>query len=169
MIGMRVPFLNWISESHSVYLPEIDAQHQALFRLTDELYGDMLEGASLSSVTPKLQDFIAQTLCHFAHEEALMRSSRYQARAWHRSQHDVVRAKLAELEESIRQGDREAVLPAIDFISAWLQTHTAVSDRMMGAYLRSHRRDHRAAQVRRPAAVLTGVPSCRRGSRRRPA
>ena len=161
---MRVPFLNWISESHSMYVPELDEEHQNLFRLGDELYDAMLSGATLSSVTTRLHDFISQITSHFVHEETLMRSSRYPSRAWHRGQHDVVRAKLAELQKSVEKGDREAVLPAIDYLSAWLQTHTAVSDRMLGAHLRSHRRCDRRGS-RKLAAPVPGVPFCRRGSR----
>src|ERR1051325_7853553 len=166
---MRVPFLNWICESHSVYLPEIDEEHKELFRLGDEVYEAMMEGASLSAVAPKLLALASQAINHFNHEEALRRSARYPSRAWHRGQHDVIRAKLAELERSIQGADREAVLPAIDYISAWLQTHTAVSDRMMGAYLRSHRRAERSGRARTPVEAVRGGPSCRRGSRRRPA
>ena len=165
---MRVPLLNWTSESHSVYVPEIDEEHKALFRLCDEVYGAMMEGAGLSSVTPKLRELAAQALAHFAHEEKLMRSSRYPSRAWHRAQHDVIRAKLAELARALEQGDREAVRAALDFTSAWFQTHTAVSDRMMGAHLRSHRRSPATAQVRNPGIVIRGGPSYRRGSRRQP-
>jgi hemerythrin-like metal-binding protein len=162
---MRVPFMNWISENHSMYLPELDDEHQILFRLGDEVYDIMLAGASLSEAAPKVLEFISKMISHFVHEETLMRSSHYPSRAWHRGQHDVIRAKMAELEHSMQQGDRDAVLPAIDYVSAWLQTHTAVSDRMMGAHLRSHRRSRRYGQVRKPAEPVTGAPSYRRGNR----
>ena len=66
-----------------------------------------------------------------------MRSMRYPSYAWHKRQHDTVRAKLVLLERDAQKGDREAVLTALEFLTAWLQTHTAVSDRMMGAFLRT--------------------------------
>ena len=149
--------MNWISESHSMYVPELDEEHRNLFRLGDDVYEAMLSGAGLAETAPKVQAFIAQMTSHFVHEETLMRSSRYPSRAWHRGQHDTVRAKMAELERSMQQGDRDAVLPAIDFISAWLQTHTAVSDRMLGAHLRGHRRSRRYGRT-----APAGVGICRR-------
>ncbi len=151
-----------------MYVPELDDEHKTLFRLGDEIYETMLESAGLSAVAEKVQEFSVAMASHFVHEETLMRSSRYPSRAWHRGQHDRMRAKIAEMERSVEQGDREAVLLAIDCISAWLQTHTAVSDRMLGAYLRCHRRSRRSGQARQEPAPLMGVASCRRGSRRQP-
>jgi hemerythrin-like metal-binding protein len=84
-----------------------------------------------------LRDLIAHTSSHFSREERLMRSMRYPSYAWHKGQHDTVRAKVARLQRCVERGDREAVLPALDFLTAWLQTHTAVSDRMMGAFVRT--------------------------------
>ena len=95
------------------------------------------ESFPLSTVEPGLRDLIDHTVSHFSHEERLMRSMRYPAYAWHKGQHDTVRAKVADLQRRVQKGDREAVLPALDFLTAWLQTHTAVSDRMMGAFLRT--------------------------------
>jgi hemerythrin-like metal-binding protein len=120
-----------------VCVPEIDEDHQAIFRLADELFQALAAGALLSAVEPGLRDLIAQTASHFSREERLMRSMRYPSYAWHKGQHDTVRAKVARLERSLQRADRETVLAALDFLTAWLQTHTAVSDRMMGAFLRT--------------------------------
>lgn len=129
--------LIWSADHNAVCVPEIDEDHQTIFCLADELYQAINEGALLSAVTPRLRELITHTANHFSREERLMRSMRYPAYAWHKAQHDTVRAKVALLERSVEQGDREAVPPALDFLTAWLQTHTAVSDRMMGAFLRT--------------------------------
>ena len=129
--------LEWTAERNAVAVPEIDEEHQALFQLGNILYQAVAEGALLSAVEPELRELIAQTVSHFAREERIMRSKRYPGYGWHKGQHNTVRAKLAALERAIQKGDREAVLPALDYLTAWLQTHTAVSDRMMGAFLRT--------------------------------
>ena len=129
--------LKWSADHNAVCVPAIDEDHQTIFRLADEVYQFMEQGALLSTVEPGLRDLIDHTVSHFSHEERLMRSMRYPAYAWHKGQHDTVRAKVADLQRRVQKGDREAVLPALDFLTAWLQTHTAVSDRMMGAFLRT--------------------------------
>ena len=160
--------LNWSSASHSIYLPEIDEEHQALFRMCGRIQSLLPEGGSLNAAAGELREFTAQMAAHFAHEEALMRAAHYGSRAWHRGQHDVARARMAQMERDLEQQDRDAILRTMEFISAWLQTHTAVSDRMMGAHLRSHRRVRPAVQVRKTARPVKGAPSYRRGSRRQP-
>jgi hemerythrin-like metal-binding protein len=129
--------LEWKSERNAVAVPEIDDEHQAIFQLGNDLYQALAGGELLSAVEPGVRELIAHTAGHFSHEERLMRSRSYPMYAWHKGQHDTVRSKLAELEKSLEKGDREAVLPALDYLTAWLQTHTAVSDRMMGAFLRT--------------------------------
>jgi hemerythrin-like metal-binding protein len=130
--------LKWSADHNAVCVPEIDDEHQTIFRLADELYQAVEQGSVMSSLEAVLRDLIDQTVTHFSHEERLMRSLRYPAYGWHKAQHDTVRTKLAYLGRRVEKGDREAVLPALDFVTAWLQTHTAVSDRMMGAFLRTH-------------------------------
>ena len=100
-------------------------------------------------------ELIAHTLEHFTLEERMMRSKRYPAYGWHKGQHDTVRARVAELRQSLERSDREAVAFALEYLTAWLQTHTAVSDRMLGAFLRTEdlsrtRHPHVPATVRRP-------------------
>ena len=129
--------LEWTAERNAVCVPEIDEEHREIFHLGSDLYKALSGGALLSAVEPSLRQLIDHTIEHFAREERMMRSKRYGAYAWHKGQHDAVRAKLTALEKSVAQGDREAVLPMLDYLTAWLQTHTAVSDRMMGAYLRT--------------------------------
>ena len=45
MIAAMSPF-KW-SSAHSTYLPEIDAEHRALYRLGDELHKALLAGAEV--------------------------------------------------------------------------------------------------------------------------
>jgi hemerythrin-like metal-binding protein len=129
--------LEWNADRNAVAVPEMDEQHQAIFELGNSLYRALRGGALLSAVEPGIRELVAQTRGDFAREERMMRSKRYPAYAWHKGQHDTVRARLAEVEKSLANGNREVVLAAWDYLTAWLQTHMAVSDRMMGAFLRT--------------------------------
>jgi hemerythrin len=132
-----MPSLDWSAESNRVCVPEIDDQHKEIFHLANDLHQALAGGALLSAVESELRELIAHTRSHFNREEGMMRSQRYRAYAWHKGQHDAIRTTLAELEKSLARGEHEAVLPVLDYFTAWLQTHTAVSDRMLGAYLRT--------------------------------
>lgn len=129
----------------SVWLPEFDKEHDELFRIADEIRSAMQEGALLRAVEPLLQELNKHAREHFANEEKQMRSTRYPLLAWHRKQHDTVRRKLENLARSVAQGDRESVLPTLDFLAGWLRDHTSVADRMMASYLRNQTRGHRLA------------------------
>jgi hemerythrin-like metal-binding protein len=132
-----VQCLEWKAEHNSVAVPEIDEDHREIFRLGNDLYQALAGGALLNAIEPEARKLIAHTLDHFKHEERMMRSRRYRAYGWHKGQHDTVRTRLAVMERELEQGDREALMSGIDYLTAWLQTHTAVSDRMMGAFLRT--------------------------------
>ena|SRR5689334_15495810 len=132
--------LKWSTESNSVYLPDIDQEHQSIFQMTEEIRQALQADVRVETVEPKIRELIAHAGGHFAHEEKMMKSRRYPGYSWHKGQHNVVRSKVAALDQATRHGDRDAILFLLDFLSAWLQTHTAVSDRMMGAYLRNSRK-----------------------------
>jgi hemerythrin len=133
------------SRSHSVYLPEIDAEHRALFRLGEELEKNVAAGTSLTAVQPLLVDLIASVENHFRHEERIMKACHYNALGWHKKQHDAVRWRLRRSVKLIEGGDREAAVQLVEFLHSWLKTHTSVSDRMLGAYVRNFLRFNTAA------------------------
>lgn len=131
--------LLWTQES-SVHVPEIDAEHQAIFRLAADLRSALMNGAKQSQVELLARRVSTEVAGHLAHEERLLRASRYPALDWHERQHQTGRARLAALERGIAQGDLEAVIDALELLAGWLRDHTSVADRMAGAYLRNHRR-----------------------------
>ena len=125
------------SSANSIYLPEIDAEHRALFSLGEELQKALASGADLTSARPVLVNLIASVEAHFKHEERVMRAAHYSAFAWHKKQHDAVRWRLRRLMRRIDARQPAAAAELVEFLSEWLRTHTQVSDRMMGAYIRN--------------------------------
>jgi hemerythrin len=126
------------SSAHSVYLPEIDAEHRALYRLGDELHKALLAGAESAQQKPILANLMESMEQHFRHEERLMRAIHYDAFAWHKGQHDAARKKVKALAKRIEGGDSAAAGELLKFLSVWLRDHLSVSDRMMGARLRNY-------------------------------
>jgi hemerythrin len=128
------------SSDHSIYLPEIDAEHRALYRLGDELHKALLAGADAAQQKRLMANLLESAEEHFRHEERLMRAMHYTAFAWHKSQHDAVRKRAKSAVTRMEKSDAAAAGEFLEFLSVWLRDHMSVADRMMGAYLRNYLR-----------------------------
>ena len=132
------------SEGNEVYLPLIDAEHRALFGLADGLQNAVSAGSAATEVQEHPRRLAAHAEEHFTHEEWLMQSAGYPSYGWHKHQHDTARRRFKLYTPLIESGDQEAADAFWEFLSGWLQDHTGLTDRMMGAYLRNHERAHGA-------------------------
>jgi len=132
------------NDSYSVYLPEMDAEHQALFRMIANLQKEILNGAPGGRILTILHETIAHITGHFAHEERRMAATRCPYYRWHKKQHETATRATLEFERRIRRGDDQAPLELLDFFSNWLRGHITLADRMMAAHLRACSR-HNAA------------------------
>jgi len=126
------------SSDYSVYLPELDAEHRAIFRLGDELHRAVLAGAKPGQLKPIVMNLLEAEEQHFRHEERLMRAMHYRGFAWHKKQHDAARKRTKALVKDIEANDRDAAGKVLLFLSNWLRDHLSVADRMMGASLRNY-------------------------------
>ena len=57
------------SSAYSVYLPEIDAEHRAIYRLGGELHTALLAGATRDQLKSILANLLEVKELHFRHEE----------------------------------------------------------------------------------------------------
>ncbi|SPF39767.1 Hemerythrin-like metal-binding protein [Candidatus Sulfopaludibacter sp. SbA4] len=134
-----MPLFKW-TKAHAVFVNEVDAQHQNLFRMADELHRAILGGADTARTLELLKALIAAAEDHFTYEERLMRASEYAAYPWHKQQHDTVRKRAAQFVPRIESGEGEAAILLLEFLSGWLKDHTSLTDRMLGAHLRNYYR-----------------------------
>lgn len=130
------------SDTYSVYLPEIDAEHRSLFQIAAELHKALLACARPEKFRAVLRNLLAHTEGHFQHEERLMRAVDYPSYEWHKRQHDTVRKRAKALARRMMNGDTDAPMLLLEFLNVWLQDHIRLTDRMMGAYLRNQDRMH---------------------------
>jgi hemerythrin-like metal-binding protein len=128
------------SGAHSIYLPEIDAEHRAIHLLGDELHKALLAGADPAHLKPILANLLETAEEHFRHEERLMRAMHYASFEWHKRQHNTARKRTKALAGRIEGGDTAAAEELLQFLSTWLRDHMSVADRMMGACLRNYLR-----------------------------
>jgi hemerythrin len=128
------------SKDHSVYLPEIDAEHRGLCRIGAELHKAILGGSRPAQVRPILVSLLEAAEEHFRHEERLMKVVHYAAFDWHKGQHDNIRKRLKAAIKQVDSGDREAWMGLLKYLNTWLGDHMTVTDRMMGAFIRNYLR-----------------------------
>jgi hemerythrin len=133
------------SAADAVFLPEIDAEHRAIFQAAAELQHAAEGSASKEKLLQILRGVLAQAEDHFTHEERLMQSARYLSFAWHKRQHDTLRKRAKKAMARIAKGDRAAAVEFVEFLGGWVRDHMSVADRMMGAYLRNRNRAAHAA------------------------
>jgi hemerythrin-like metal-binding protein len=136
--------LQWTDE-HSVFVPEIDDEHRALFEISQELRRAVLNGESQARLEFLSGRVAIRIASHFQHEERLMRLSRYSAMNWHERQHQTARGLLAVLTDSMRGSGGESVLNALEALTGWMLDHVTVADRMLGAHLRNYWRERIAS------------------------
>lgn len=122
-----------------VFLPGLDAEHDRLHSLVRELNAAASKGDA-GGVHAILRALLAHVGGHFTHEERMMRTAGYPAYDWHKRQHDTARRKARDLSGRVEGGEAGAVPELMDFFVSWLRDHTAVHDRMMGAYIRNFQR-----------------------------
>ena len=132
----------WTPE-HEVYLPGFDAEHKDLFHHVTEVRSAASSQADLPQLLQATRDLVAAAAGHFAGEESKMRAARYPAYAWHKDQHNAVRKRIDLYLPLVEKGDKDAALQLADYVAGWLDNHTAVTDRMMAAFLRNHERQSR--------------------------
>jgi hemerythrin len=134
--------LQW-TEQDSVYVPEIDDEHRAMFQCTQNVHSAVVAGEKPEEIMGRVERMSAAMNGHLRHEERLLRSARYPAFDWHKRQHATGRARLNEVAEFAQSGDRDAILHSLESLACWLRDHTGVTDRMAGSYLRNHQRTAR--------------------------
>ena len=131
--------LKWRT-SHAVFVTEIDDEHKEIFEMVSNLQ-KALSGSGPSLEIRKLtQRLTACIVGHFAHEERLMQAARYGSINWHKQQHDAASSRVGQFVLGIEQGDHKAGVALVEYLTSWLRDHTRLADRMMGAFLRNHRR-----------------------------
>jgi hemerythrin len=137
--------LQW-TQALSVGIPEIDAQHQELFRRVDRLLAATL--ADDHGETGAMLAFLGEYVeVHFATEERFMQEVAYPGLERHRGEHERFVADLRALHRDFAGG---GAFPGLvgrlnRQIGDWLRGHVCVTDLALGRFA------SRARQPRGPA------------------
>jgi hemerythrin len=120
----------------AVGLPEIDGQHQELFRRAGQLL-DALEAGQRTEVVELVEFLHSYAVTHFGLEETWMRETLYPGYVRHKAEHDRFVADLAMLARDLDTKGRRSVAPFLlgRWLAQWLKEHVSGTDRELGRYL----------------------------------
>jgi len=85
--------LEW-NDSLSVYIPEIDVEHQRFIRLVNGLNEALIGRMEAGEIRKRMQALMDDAAAHFAHEQRLFAEWGYPAAAEHAEKHAVIMQAL---------------------------------------------------------------------------
>lgn len=95
--------LDW-NESLSMYIPEIDAEHQCFIRLVNELNEAIIGRMNKKKIKSRMRAILDDAAMHFAHEEAVFKEWGYPDAEEHAQKHAQIISFLNEIMEGIDHG-----------------------------------------------------------------
>ena len=125
------------SAKYSVGIAQVDAEHQKLVGLVNDLNAAMMEGRAKTVLDRIFDQLIAYTTSHFAHEEGLMRLYSYPEFAQHKADHDKLVKKAKELQAEFHSGNVTISLEVMSFLRDWLVGHICGVDKRYTAHLQA--------------------------------
>ena len=132
-----MPFMQW-NARYSVNVAAMDAQHQRLVAMLNQLHEAMAAGqgaAELASVLGGLADY---THTHFGAEELLMQRAGVPDLVQHKALHQALIQEVVSIRDGLaRKQDATAVdvLKTLQFLKTWLNTHILEVDRAYGEFM----------------------------------
>jgi len=130
---MMNPF-SW-NENHAIGLPEIDADHRALFHMAEQLYDEIENGTAQDKLDGLLARLTAYAQFHFESEEGLMRRTRFPGYAQHRREHESFAARVSHLRALSQTGSAGTAEALMEFLRGWIEQHTCGEDHLMAEHV----------------------------------
>ena len=115
------------SDSYSIGINEIDAQHKTLLECLSRLKKWHAEGYGTAAVLDAFNQLSDYARIHFAVEESLMRILGYPDYEAHHEEHDRLTEELRQLERKMMSSD--VTDEVIVFLEKWVVEHIMQSDR----------------------------------------
>lgn len=122
--------IEW-SRSYSVGVRQMDAEHQRLIDIINNLYAAMRSGRSKDAIGTILDELVDYTKTHFAHEERLMQESSYAGFDEQKRSHEALIAQVVEIQGKYRAGTALGQ-EVMTFLKNWLVNHIQGLDKRYG-------------------------------------
>ena len=127
--------IEWTNDL-SVGVSSIDAQHQQLFKMADELFEAGKNGKSKEKIGDLLGFLDRYTKQHFKDEEAYMKSINYPGLAEQEKAHQAFINELTKLKAEFDKsgGNIAVIIGANQMVVDWLTKHISGMDKKIGAH-----------------------------------
>lgn len=120
-------FVEWRPE-FSVGVLEIDAQHQRLLDIINQLHDAMKMGSKPAMLAQVVNELVGYTRYHFAYEEKLMEAANYRELEEHRRKHRAMVAQVEGFRDLETSGQATVSLKLMAFLKEWLSRHILETD-----------------------------------------
>jgi len=137
MAATQTPLLVTWDNSWLIGVREVDAQHQNLVRILNELHQAMCHGHGKDVMGEILGNLIRYTVDHFATEERLMRAHGYPDIAAHHLEHKHLTEKVMDFKRGFDDGGHIVTIEVVEFLKDWLKNHIRGSDANFVPFLHS--------------------------------
>jgi hemerythrin len=121
------------SDDYSVKVPSIDAQHQMLVRMLNDLHDGMAKGTSPEQLRQILSGLIDYTAKHFAYEERLFAEHGFPEAAEHIAEHAHLVGQVLAFQQKLESKQVSLNMELMRFLKDWLIKHILGSDKKYSA------------------------------------
>jgi hemerythrin-like metal-binding protein len=126
--GPASTLVTWDS-SYSVYVTEIDRQHQTLFFMINELSNSISQDKGPQALAKSLDDMAVYTGEHIATEERLFDKYSYPWSGSHKAEHQIFTQRVSAIIQEYKQGKSGLNHQIISCWSDWLKNHIVAKDK----------------------------------------
>lgn len=138
--GAVVEQLIWSDHAYSLGIEKIDAQHQRLFKLINDLSNLYRSGESDRCIAEALVEMVKYTESHFTTEEDHMQKAKYPRLEEHKRFHAEFRKRIKSYLLLLKREESLSYRAIHAFLLEWVDSHIKESDRQFGRYLVSMRK-----------------------------
>jgi len=118
---------------YTVHVEELDAQHQKLFHITNNIL-DLYENGS-GELLPSLQALIEYLCTHFRSENAVMIKTNYPDYEEQNSQHYEFICTMENFLKNYKESDKDLAGKMLAYLHGWVYSHTVNLDLKYGQHL----------------------------------
>lgn len=123
------------NDKYSLGPSDVDSEHQALFRLAEQLCEATNNGMGEGHLAGLFARLASYARFHFENEEVLMRRIGFPEFALHRQEHEGFIARLSSLESEFQSGSAYLDKALMEFLQSWLERHVCGTDQRFAQYL----------------------------------
>ncbi len=117
-----MPLITW-NKNLSVNVPDLDAQHQKLIGMINDLHDAMAKGQARNMLKPLLDRLIQYTVTHFRYEEQYMQQIQYAKLAEHKGEHERLTNQVQNFAQKFDSGELSVTIEIMNFLRDWLTNH----------------------------------------------